>query len=125
MHPFRAAVEAGSIDAMLDLLAADVVCRSPVVFRPYHGRDAVAPVLHAVSEVFEDLRYVREIGSYDAADHALVFHASIGGRHVEGSDFIHVNENGMITELAVMLRPLGATLALAEAMNARLGPVDG
>lgn len=119
MHPFRAAVEARDIDTVLDLLSEDVVFRSPVVFRPYQGRAAVAPVLRAVFEVFEDFRYVREIGSYDDADHALVFHASIGGRHVEGSDFLHVDENGSITELVVMIRPLTASLALAEAMNPR------
>lgn len=125
MHPFRAAVEARDVDAMLELLTEDVVFCSPVVFKPYQGRDAVAPILRAVLQVFEDFRYVREIGSDDAADHALVFHASIGGRHVEGCDFIHVDQNGSITELAVMIRPLSATLALAEAMKARLALVAG
>ena len=43
-HPFRAAVEAGDIDAALALLAEDVVFRSPVVFAPYQGRQAVAPI---------------------------------------------------------------------------------
>lgn len=120
MHPFRAAVEARDINAALDLLSEDVVFHSPVVFSPYQGRDAVAPILHAAFQVFEDFRYVREIGSDDAADHALIFHANVGGRHVEGSDFLHTNEDGSITELTVMVRPLSATIALAEAMNARL-----
>jgi hypothetical protein len=125
MHPFRAAVEARDINAALDLLSEDVVFRSPVVFSPYRGRDAVAPILHAAFEVFEDFRYVREIGADDAADHALVFHASVGGRQVEGSDFLHTNEDGTITELTVMVRPLSATIALAEAMNARLAAASG
>ncbi|GAA3818801.1 nuclear transport factor 2 family protein [Sphaerisporangium flaviroseum] len=123
MHPFRAAVEARDIDGLLDLLADDVVFRSPVVFKPYQGREAVEPILRAVFQVFENFRYVREIGSPESADHALVFHANIGGRELEGSDFIHVDEKGSITELTVMTRPLSATLALAEAMNARLGGI--
>jgi len=121
VHPFRAAAEAGEIDALVDLLAEDVVFRSPVAFKPYAGREAVRPILHAVSEVFEDLRYVREIGAPDATDHALVFHAAIGGRQVEGCDFLHADESGAITEFAVMVRPLSAAVALAEAVNARLG----
>lgn len=120
MHPFRAAVEARDINAAVDLLSENVVFRSPVVFRPYQGRDAVAPILHAAFEVLEDFRYVREIGSDDAADRALVFQANVGGRQVEGSDFLHTDEDGSITELTVMVRPLSATIALAEAMNARL-----
>jgi ketosteroid isomerase-like protein len=120
MHPFRAAIEARDIDAAVALLGEDIVFRSPVVFTPYRGREAVRPILHAVSQVFEDFSYVREIGSPDAADHALVFHARVGDRQLEGSDFIHVDDDGSIDELTVMVRPLSAALALAEAMSARL-----
>jgi limonene-1,2-epoxide hydrolase len=120
VHPFRAAIEARDLDAAVALLSDDVVFRSPVVFKPYQRREAVAPILRAVSQVFEDFRYVREIGSEDAADHALVFHARVGDRQIEGSDFLHVDDHGSIDELVVMVRPLTATLALAKAMEARL-----
>ena len=120
MHPFRAAVEARDIDAALALMTDDVVFRSPVVFKPYRGRDAVAPILHAVLQVFEDFRYEREIGADAASDHVLVFTAQIEGKQVEGADFIHVDEDGAIDELTVMVRPMSGLLALAEAMRARL-----
>jgi hypothetical protein len=120
MHPFRVKVEAGDIDGMVGLLAEDVVFHSPVVFRPYQGRDAVATILRAAFETFEGLRYVREIGSDDASDHALVFQAGVAGRQVEGCDFIHVDESGAISEFTVMVRPLSGLLALGEAMKARL-----
>ena len=74
----------------------------------------------AVFEVFEDFRYVREIGAADAADHALVFRTRIGAREIEGCDFLHRDENGAITELTVMVRPLNGALALAETMKAKL-----
>ncbi len=94
--------------------------RSPVVFKPYHGRDAVAALLAAVSRVFEDFRYEREIGAPDASDHALVFNALIGDRELEGCDFLHTNEDGLIDDFGVMVRPLSGALALAEAMKAQL-----
>ena len=119
MHPFRAAIEARDIDAAVALLADDVVFRSPVAFKPYRGRQAVAPLLRAVAQVFEDFRYVREIGAPDAADHALVFQARVGDQQLEGGDFLHADEHGAIDELVVMVRPLSAALALAEAMKAR------
>jgi SnoaL-like protein len=122
MHAFRAAVESGDQEAVVALLAEDVVFRSPIVFRPYHGRDALAAILLAVSRVFEDLRYEREIGVEGAADHALVFKARIGDREVQGCDFLHTDENGLIDEFSVMVRPLSGALALAEAMKAQLAP---
>lgn len=125
MHPFAAALEARDMDAAIALLSQDVVFRSPVVFKPYHGRDAVAAILHAVSRVFEDFRYVREIGAPDASDHALVFHARVGERQIEGSDFLHLDEDGSIDELVVMVRPLSAALALADAMKAQLADAQG
>jgi hypothetical protein len=120
VHPFRAAIEARDIDAAVALLADDVVFRSPVVFKPYHGREAVRPLLHAVSQVFEDFRYAREIGAPDAADHALVFNARVGDRQIEGIDLLHLDGDGAIDELVVMVRPLSGAIALAEAMGALL-----
>jgi SnoaL-like domain len=120
LHPFRAAIEARDMDAAIALLSDDVVFRSPVVFKPYRGRDAVAVLLTAVSRVFEDFRYVRDIGAPDARDHALVFQARIGDRQIEGSDFLHLGQNGSIDELVVMVRPLSGALALADAMKAQL-----
>jgi hypothetical protein len=120
LNAFRTAIEARDIDAAAALLSDDVVFRSPIVFKPYHGRDAVGLLLAAVSRVFEDFRYVREIGAPDARDHALVFEARIGDRQLEGSDFLHFDENGSIDELMVMVRPLSGALALADAMKAQL-----
>ena len=120
MHAFRAAVESSDHEAVVALLAEDVVFRSPIVFQPYHGRDALAAILLAVSRVFEDFRYEREIGVDGARDHALVFRARIGDREVQGCDFLHTDENGLIDELSVMVRPLSGALALAEAMKVQL-----
>jgi hypothetical protein len=120
MHPFRIAVEAQDLEAAVALMADDVVFRSPVVFKPYQGREVVAMLLGAVSRVFEDFRYECEIGAPNAFDHALVFHARVGDRELEGCDFLHTNEQGLIDELCVMVRPLSGVLALAEAMKAQL-----
>jgi hypothetical protein len=120
LHPFGSAMKAGDVDAAVALLSDDVVFRSPIVFKPYRGRDAARVLLAAVSRVFEDFRYVREIGAADSRDHVLVFQARIGDRHIEGSDFLHIDENGSIDELMVMVRPLSGAHALADAMAAQL-----
>jgi hypothetical protein len=90
------------------------------VFKSYRGREAVGTLLRAVSHVFEDFRYEREIGAPDAEDHALLFRARVGNREVQGVDVLRTAPDGTITELTVMVRPLSGALALAEAMRARL-----
>ena len=120
MQEFRSAVEARDIDGLVALFSDDVVFRSPVVHAPYQGREQAKVLLAAVSEVFEDFRYTREIGAPKAADSALVFRARVGDREVEGCDFIHVNDEGMIDEIFVMVRPATGLMALAEAMRRQL-----
>jgi hypothetical protein len=120
VHPFGTAIEARDLDAVMALLSEDVVFRSPIVFKPYRGRATVGAILAAVSRVFEDFSYLREIGAPDARDHALVFQARVGDKQIEGCDFLHVDENGLIDEFVVMVRPLSAAHALAEAMQAEL-----
>lgn len=120
MQQFRDAIESRDLDGLVALLTDDVVFRSPVVHAPYQGRAQVEALLRAVGQVLEDFHYVRQIGSSDAADHALVFRARIGDRTVEGCDFIHVNGEGLIDELYVMFRPLSGLMALAEAMKRQL-----
>ncbi|MDO0929078.1 nuclear transport factor 2 family protein [Streptomyces sp. TG1A-8] len=119
MRAFREAVEAGDLDAVEALLADDVVFTSPVAFAPYPGKAITAAILRGVSQVFEDFRYVREIGGPDDRDHALVFAARVGDRELTGCDFLHLDENGLIDGLTVMVRPLSGARALAEAMGAR------
>ncbi|MFI6035813.1 nuclear transport factor 2 family protein [Streptomyces sp. NPDC051315] len=119
MRAFRAAVEAGDLGAVEALLAEDVVFTSPVAFTPYAGKAITAAVLRAVSQVFEDFRYDRELTGADGRDHALVFTARVGERKLTGCDFIHLNGDGLIDELTVMVRPLSGAQALAAAMGER------
>jgi hypothetical protein len=118
MSDFRKAVEARDPDAIAATLAGTVTFRSPVAFRPYEGKPITAAILRGVLRVFEDFRYVRDMAGPDGRDHALVFTARIGDVAVEGCDFLHLDDDGLIDELTVMVRPLSAAQALAEAMAA-------
>lgn len=119
MHPFRQAVEARDAAAIEALLAEHVAFTSPVAYQPYPGRALTAAIVRGALRVFEDFRYVREIGGADGRDHALVFRAKVNGLEVHGCDFLHLDENGLIDDLTVMVRPLSAANALAEAMGAQ------
>ncbi|WP_206784869.1 nuclear transport factor 2 family protein [Amycolatopsis sp. MtRt-6] len=124
MNSFRKAVEARDPEAMAATLAENVVFRSPVAFKPYPGKAITAAILRGVLRVFEDFRYVRELTGGEGRDHALVFEARIGDVQVEGCDFLHLDEAGLIDEFTVMVRPLSAAQALAEAMAAQFDRIQ-
>ncbi|MEU8660932.1 nuclear transport factor 2 family protein [Actinoplanes philippinensis] len=117
MHAFRQAVEARDTDAIEALLADDVVFTSPVAFKPYPGKALTAAILRGAMRVFENFRYVREIA--DGRNHALVFEAEVDGKALTGCDFLHLDEEGRIDDIMVMVRPLSGANALAEAMAAQ------
>ncbi|MDF5755668.1 nuclear transport factor 2 family protein [Spongiactinospora sp. TRM90649] len=121
MSSFREAVEARDLAAIEALLADDVVFTSPVVFRPYPGKALTAAIVRAAVRVFEDFRYVREI--VDGRDHALMFEATVAGKRVQGCDFLHFDDDGLIDDLTVMVRPLSGANALAEAMGAQFDQI--
>ena len=77
--------------------------------------------------VFEDFRYIREIHDSNGGNHALEFEAGVAGAPhvtVNGCDFLHVNDDGLIDDFKVMVRPLSGATALAEAMGAQFGRIQ-
>jgi hypothetical protein len=122
IHPFRRAVEEHDEQAIAALLADDVVFTSPVAFKPYVGKPITAAILRGVLRVFVDFRYIREINDSNGHQHAFEFEAGIAsapGVMVNGCDFLHVNDDGLIDDFKVMVRPLSGATALSEAMAAQ------
>lgn len=126
-HPFRKAVEERDEAAVQAMLADTVVFISPVAFKPYVGKPITAAILRGVLRVFEDFRYVREIADGSGRDHAFVFETGISGAPgvtVTGCDFLRFNDDGLIDEFMVMVRPLSGATALAEAMGAQFDRIQ-
>ena len=124
MTSFRKAVEARDPDAMAATLAENVVFRSPVAFRPYPGKAITAAILRGVLRVFEDFRYVRELSGGEGRDHARVADPGLEDERDEGCDFLHIDDDGLIDEFTVMVRPLSAAQALSEAMAAQFEQIQ-
>jgi hypothetical protein len=118
-HPVRAAIEARDLDALAAQFRDDIVFNSPVAFHPFVGRETVVEVLANVLEVFSDFTYVDELAG--DGTHGLVFTAKVGERGVEGLDHLRLDEDGLVREFTVMVRPLSGLIALAEAMGPRVG----
>lgn len=117
---FRAAVERGGIHDASELFHEQATFRSPVLFKPYAGRDQVLKVLAAAERVLGvggKFRYVHQLE--DPADRVamLEFATEVDGKQVEGIDKLTFDEDGLIIELKVLIRPASA-LALVGARMA-------
>lgn len=117
MLTFREAIDAKNLTAVEAMLAEDVVFRSPVAHSPYPGKAITIAILRSVVEVFENFHYTREL--HDGENEAYLFEATVDGLEVTGCDFLVRNEEGLITDFMVMLRPLSAAQALAARMAER------
>ena len=112
---FRQAAEAKDFSQVDELFAEDVVFRSPVVFKPYEGRDTVNVLLGAIAQVFEDFRYLEHVENDNVA--VLMFQATAGDREVQGVDILKFGDDDRIVEMTVMLRPASGLMAVAERMK--------
>jgi len=127
----------GGLDAILH---EDCTFLSPIVFTPQQGRDITklyltaagstlggdaGDVTEAVSTGSSDggFRYVKEILQ---GHHAMLeFETTVDGKYANGVDIITCDDDAMITEFKVMMRPLQAINAVHAQMKAMLEKLAG
>jgi hypothetical protein len=115
---FRAAIERGDPDAAVALFATECVFHSPIVHKPYLGREPLRAILAAVVQVFTDFRYTAAYAG--ETGHVLEFACRIGDRDCQGVDILR-GDGERLTELTVLVRPYSAATLLRERMAALLG----
>ena len=92
---------------------------------PQQGRDLVVAYLSAAGNTLgnDSFTYVREL--VDGENAMLEFTTEMDGIHVNGVDIISFDEDGMITDFKVMVRPLKAVNKVWEQMAAMLERMKG
>ncbi|GLZ86843.1 hypothetical protein Pres01_28940 [Metapseudomonas resinovorans] len=114
-------VEQQDLSALPELLAPNVVFRSPMAHTPYPGPMVVSTILNTVLKVFNDFTYHRQLVTADGLGVVLEFSAHVDGRDLKGIDMIHFDEQGKIVDFEVMVRPMSGLQALGAEMGRRLG----
>ena len=125
----------GELDGGLDaVLHPDVVFYSPIVYTPQEGReitklyltaaggtlggnddgDVTAAVADPQASTSGGFRYVKEVLQGHHA--VLEFETTIEGKYANGVDIITCDDDGLITEFKVMMRPLQAINAVHAQM---------
>jgi hypothetical protein len=104
---------------LADLLADDVVFRSPAVHTPQEGKALTTAYLSAAVVVLgPTLVYRRQW--YAERNAVLEFEAELDGLTVHGIDMLQWGDDGMLTEFTVMARPFKGLQKLIELMAAQL-----
>ncbi len=117
---WEAAVAANDLDSMAAMFTEDAIFRSPAVFKPYQSRPVIKGILGLVMQVFGPLTYTND-WSNERGGVVMQFVTTVPGPdkrlEIEGVDIFQLNEQGQITELRVMIRPLRGLQAVAAAME--------
>ena len=113
-------LQTADMSILNELLAEDVVFRSPVAYNPYPGKQVVFFILTNVIQIFENFTYHREFYTEDGLSAVLEFSANVGEKKLKGIDMILFNEHGQIVDFEVMLRSKSGLEALAAQMGQRM-----
>ena len=114
-------IENGSEPAALAaIMRDDVVFHSPVVHTPQRGKAIVVAYLSAAGKTLgnDSFQYLREVIDRNTA--VLEFQTEMEGIQVNGIDMITYDDDGMITDFKVMVRPLKAVNKVWEMMGRQL-----
>ncbi len=118
MQEFADALASKDLDRYAAWFADDIWLFTPIHEEPVVGKQAACQILPVVFSIFENFRYPDIITGQQT--HALLFRAEIDGIPLEGVDYVRTDENGLVTEFNVMMRPLQAITALSEAIGAKM-----
>ncbi|MGE2816264.1 nuclear transport factor 2 family protein [Mycobacterium heidelbergense] len=115
----RAAGERGDADAVIPLLAADVVFHSPMTdLVRFEGKDEVAALYRDIFAVLEDIDTTEPLALGDTR--SFSFRARVRGVELEAMNLVRFNEQGQIAEMTVFIRPLPGLATLFAALPPRV-----
>ena len=118
-HPtiesFFIAIKSNNIDDLKTILDQNVVFKPPTYWKEWQGRDVVARILTHVGSVFKNLEYKRVL--CNSSDYFLEFSCNIGELDATGVDMITLNEQGLIENFEVVMRPYKSVGELRKLMT--------
>ena len=117
MHPLRKLRESGNATPaqVSELLAENVVFNSPILIRPIEGRDTVAAIFAQSSSTRGSGDYTAEF-KVDEHTTFLRWEGTIEGHKLESLEVIVDDEQGLMVERTVALRPYPAVKLFRDAM---------
>src|SRR5262244_1852640 len=121
MHPLRKLRESGNATPaqVSALLAENIVFNSPILVRPIEGREVIAAIFAQSSSTRGAGTYIAEFKLYDRTTF-LRWVGTMACHKIESLEVIVDNEQGLIVERTIALRPYPALKLFRDAMYASL-----
>lgn len=118
MHKLISLREAGAgPDEIAELLAPDVVFKSPVLSRSIEGRALVAQAMVSAIAVREG-SYISEMS--DGPVTLLVWRGMVDGLPLDSFEMLVHNDQGLIVERSVAMRPFTSAVRFRNAFYERM-----
>lgn len=116
-HPFRMLWQTHDLDAWAGALTPDVTIHSPIftAVSLFSGREIAIDLYRVLLDVLPGLRISNELHNGNMS--VFWWQAEIGGRDIEGADFVRRDEHGKVCEIKVMIRPLVSVAVFAKAVG--------
>lgn len=119
LRAFTDAMQRKDLEAMLTHMADDIILKTPLVAKPFHGKVAIKPVVEALLGVVDRFDFRERMQGTEHV--SQYFGVTVGSEELDGMDYWRLNEAGLIQEMTVLWRPLPAMLAV----QSKLDPVEG
>lgn len=114
-HPFRLAIETGArADEFRRLFAADAVIYAPMLTKPVKGARDVLNILNNAVRIASPIRYTLEVS--DSKQTFLFWTGNAGGYALQAVTILKDDDDGLIQEIRVPMRPWPIATIFRNAM---------
>jgi len=116
---WRAAIEAGDVDAFCATLAPGCVMHSPITDAiRFDGVEQIRWLMPHVLAVVNDIHYTDDVG--DEKTRALFYAARIAGVDVTEATRVRLDDDALVSDITLWFRPMPGLAALMAGLGPRL-----
>jgi hypothetical protein len=108
-NPLLDAFDARDLDRLLRTLADDVIFYSPIISVPFRGKEEVGDLYAVLFETLGETTYTAGAAYPEGA--MVSWRSEIRGTELEGTTRLRSNDQGLIEEITVTLRPFSGIAA--------------
>lgn len=120
LRAYRAAIGRGDVASLSAVFAENAQLRVPLFNQPLVGRQTIAEILSLLFGVADAVQLGDSFTGPEGG-HAIALQLTVGGVDLEGLEYVHFDDAGLVDVLLVALRPLDGLIALHNTVAPLLG----